>query len=475
MGIKKTLQSDMFAEMQDKSLFEKANNYGFEYLNEAFDRKVFPTEEALENLTNFEEPLQEERGEGEQIIDQLHQYGTPATLPTIGGRYFGFVNGGVVPTALAAKNLAIYWDQNAAMHIMSPIANKLESVVQKWLVELFGFPQETVAGFVSGTSMANLAGLLAGRYRVLKNQGWDVTEQGLFNAPKIRVVTGAEIHSSIVKAISLIGFGKANIEWVDCDEQGTIIPEKIPALDNRTILILQAGNVSSGGFDNFERIVKKARESGAWIHIDGAFGLWAGATKRLKYLTKGFEYAHSYAVDGHKTLNTPYDSGIILCQDEEALVSALHTSGSYLIMSKTERDGMLYTPEMSKRARVIELWATLKYLGKSGVDEMIYGMHERSKQFAELFAQTEGFQVLNRIDFNQTVVRCETDEMTDAVLVKVQALRECWAGGSTWRGRKVIRISVCSWATTEEDIERSVASFAKAYKFVSKELAVHSN
>jgi len=314
--------------------------------------------------------------------------------------------------------------------------------------------------------MANLASLLAARYRLLKNLGWDVTEQGLFDAPKIRVVTGKEIHSSIVKVISLVGFGKANIEWVDCDEQGTIIPEKIPELDKGTLLILQAGNVNSGGFDNFEKIVKKAREAGAWIHIDGAFGLWAGATQPLKYLTKGYEYAHSWAVDGHKTLNTPYDSGIIFCQDEEALVSALHTHGSYLILSKTKRDGMLYTPEMSKRARIVELWAALKYLGKSGVNEMICGMHERSKQFAKELSSIEDFQVLNRIDFNQTVVCCETDELTEAVLAKVQELRECWAGGSIWKGKKVIRISVCSWATTSEDVQRSVRSFEKALKLV---------
>lgn len=467
-----SLQNAMFSEMLDKKLFEQAKNYGFDFLSKAFDRQVFPTEEALKNLEKFEEPLSEKRGDGKAIIDMLNEYGAPAVVPYIGGRYFGFVNGSMVPTALAAKNLSIYWDQNAAMNVMAPLPMKLEAVVQKWLVDLFGFPKETVAGFVSGTSMANLASLLAARYRLLKNQGWDVTEQGMFGAPKLRVVTGAEIHSSITKAISLAGFGKANIEWVPCDEQGTILPEKIPPLDNSTLLVLQAGNVNSGGYDNFAKIVKKAREAGAWIHIDGAFGLWAGATKRLKHLTEGFEHAHSWAVDGHKTLNTPYDSGIILCQDEEALVSALHTQGSYLTLSEKHRDGMLYTPEMSKRARIIELWAALKYLGKSGVDEMIYEMHERSKQFATELSKIEGFQVLNRIDFNQTVVCCETDEMTEAVMHKVQDLRECWAGGSTWKGRKVIRISVCSWATTEEDVERSVRSFAEALQLVRKELAI---
>ena len=210
----KNLQATMLAEMQNKTLFEKAKNHGFDYLDEAFDRNVFPTEKALKDLSHFEEPLQEEIGDGEQIIDQLNKYGAPAAIPYIGGRYFGFVNGSMIPTSLAAKNLSIYWDQNAAMQVMSPITAKLEIVVQNWLIELFGLPKHTVAGFVSGTSMANLAAMAAARFRLLKNKGWDVTEQGLFGAPKIRVVTHTHIHSSILKAISLAGFGKGNIELV---------------------------------------------------------------------------------------------------------------------------------------------------------------------------------------------------------------------------------------------------------------------
>jgi len=240
-------------------------------------------------------------------------------------------------------------------------------------------------------------------------------------------------------------------------------------MDETTILILQAGNVSSGAYDDFSTICKAAKAKGAWIHIDGAFGLWAGATKRLKHLTKGFEHANSYAVDGHKTLNTPYDSGIILCQDEEALVSALHTSASYLASTES-REGMYYTPEMSKRARVVELWAALKYLGKEGIDEMVYGMHERAKQFALGFEELEGFKVINKVVFNQVIIQCETDELTIAVMHKIQELRDCWAGGAIWEGRQVIRISVCSWATTVEDVERSLASFATAYQLVKEEV-----
>ena len=268
------LQEAMFAQMQDKTLFQKAENYAFEYLNQAFDRNVFPTEAALKNLSKFEEPMPEKTGDGNEIIDLLHQYGSPATVP-YNGRYFGFVNGNMIPASLAAKNLSIFWDQNAAMQVMSPIVGKLEIIVQSWLVDLFGLPKNTVAGFVSGTSMANLSALLAARYRILINQGWDVTEQGLFGAPKIRIVTHTHIHSSILKAISLAGFGKGNIEMVDCDDQGRIIPSAIPVIDENTILILQAGNVSSGAYDDFATICQAAKAKGAWIHIDGAFGLWA--------------------------------------------------------------------------------------------------------------------------------------------------------------------------------------------------------
>lgn len=466
------IQEKMFAEISDQHLFEKAESFGLHYLQKAFDRNVYPTNEAIKALSIFEEEFPENPGDAHQIVELLDKYGSPATVAQVGGRYFGFVNGSVVPAGLAAKNLSIFWDQNTAMQVISPISSKLETVVQNWLIELLGLPLETVAGFVSGTSMANFCGLAAARYRILKKQGWDITEQGLFGAPKIRVVTGKQAHSTILKAISLVGFGKGNIEWVDVDSEGRILMDNIPELDDKTILILQAGNVNSGAFDDFEGICKKAREKGAWIHIDGAFGLWAGATTRLKHLTKGFEHADSWAVDGHKTLNTPYDSGIILCRDKEALVSSLHMSGGYIVIGN-ERDGMYFTPEMSRRARIIELWATLKYLGREGIDQMVYGLHERAKQFASLLKEVEGFEVLNEVAFNQVIVQCQTDEITNRVISEIQELRECWVGGSTWSGRRVIRISVCSWATTPDDVIRSVHSFKKAFNKVMKEKGKH--
>ncbi|NAY91879.1 aminotransferase class V-fold PLP-dependent enzyme [Muricauda sp. JGD-17] len=451
----------MFSEIADRSLFEKVTSYGNDFIEKVFERHVAPLDKALEMLSAFDEDLPEKPGNSHEIIDLLQTKGAPNTMPHIGGRYFGFVTGGVVPAGLAAKGLASFWDQNSALQIMSPISSKLESVVQRWLVDLFGLPDKTVAGFVSGTSMANFCGLAAARYRILKRNHWDINEKGLFGAPKIRVVTGKHAHSTILKAISLVGLGKENIEWVDVDQQGRICVDKIPELDENTILILQAGNVNSGAFDDFETLFKEIPTNGAWVHIDGAFGLWAAGTERLQHLTKGFEQANSWAVDAHKTLNVPYDSGIVLCNDSEALTSAFHMNAGYIVTGQ-ERDGMFFTPEMSRRSRAIELWATLKYLGRTGIDDMIFEMHQRAKQFAQLISKVDGFQVLNDVVFNQVIVQCESDELTDKTLKKIQELRDCWVGGSTWNGRKVIRISVCSWATTEKDIVRSINSFKQA-------------
>ncbi|WP_228853050.1 pyridoxal phosphate-dependent decarboxylase family protein [Aegicerativicinus sediminis] len=459
--MKTNIQEQMFKELSDKTVFNKAQNYAYGYIDNVFNRNVFPTEEALDNLSNFDEELPTSSAKVEEVLSQLNTYGSPATVSTLGGRYFGFVIGSALPIGLAAKHLATYWDQVPAMHVLSPLGSKLESVVERWLVELFNFPKRTSAGFVSGTSSANLCGLAAARYRILKNQNWDINKQGLFNAPKIRIVTGRQAHSTVLKAIGILGLGHDTIEWVDVDNQGRIKVDALPELDCNTIVILQAGNVNSGAFDDFETICAKAQIAGAWVHIDGAFGLWAGAVKQLKYLTSGIEKANSWAVDGHKTLNTPYDCGIVLCEDSEAMTAALHMTGSYIIES-TERDGMFYTPEMSRRARVIELWATLKYLGKNGIDEMILNMHERAKQFANEIRAIQGFKVENEVVFNQVIVRCESDTITEQVLKNVQELRECWAGGSVWFNHKVIRVSICSWATKTADISRSVNSFKKA-------------
>ncbi|GAA6153461.1 pyridoxal phosphate-dependent decarboxylase family protein [Pseudoteredinibacter isoporae] len=455
-----SIRDQMFQEMKNKRIFEQARQYAYEYSDTIRNREVYPTEDALNRLEKLNSELPETPTDAELLLEDLHHIGSPNTVAQIGGRYFGLVNGGVVPAALAARWLSDFWDQNTPLYVTSPIVSHLEQITEQWLRQLLGLPDNIVAGFVSGSSMAILCGLAAGRYRLFKNLNWDINTQGFYGAPEIRIVAGRHAHGTVVKAAALLGFGIDNIQWVDCDEQGRIKTEEIPVLDDRTLLILQAGNVNSGAFDDFSTICKKAKDAGSWVHIDGAFGLWAAATEKLNHLTQGMEDANSFSVDGHKTLNTPYDNGVILCGDQEALVKALQASGAYILYNE-KRDGMMYTPEMSRRARVVELWATLKYLGKSGVDELVYGLHQRATQFAEEL-KAEGFTVLNDVVFNQILVGFDDETLTAQVIENIQASRECWVGGGSWHGKPVIRISVCSWATTKEDISRCVDAFVSA-------------
>ena len=455
------IREKMFREMAEKSIFDQAKNYAFEYSGYAFNRNVFPSREAIDGLKNFDEELPVVSTRPEEILEHLHRYGSPATVMQTGGRYFGFVIGGTLPTALAARWLADFWDQNAGLYMTSPVVSKLETVVEKWLPQLFGLPGNVVSGFVSGTTTAVFCGLAAARYRILKQLDWDVNVRGLFNAPKIRIVAGMQAHGAVLKAVSMLGLGRDNIEWVEVDNQGRIIPEKVPGLDKSTILILQAGNVNSGSFDPLNELCDKALSAGSWIHIDGAFGLWAACSTKLKHLTSGIEKANSWSVDGHKTLNTPYDCGIVLCSDKDAISSALYVTGSYL-MHGDSRDGYSYTPEMSRRSRIVELWAAIKYLGRDGIEELVEGLHERASQFA-IEIEKAGFKVMNEVVFNQVLVECENDEITGKVLQLVQDSGECWCGSGRWDDKMVIRVSVCSWATTPEDITRSVKAFEKAY------------
>ncbi len=454
------LQDAMFEQLQSKAIFEQAKAYAAAYTDGVMQRGVYPNENTIKALGQFDEPMPAHRGNASDILQLLHTAGSPATLPTLGGRYFGFVTGSVIPVSLAAKWLSDVWDQNPAMYVMSPVSAKLESLCQDWLRDLFGLPENTVAGFVSGSSMATFCGLAAARYHLLKQAGWDVNTRGLSGAPKLRIIASRQIHGTVIKAAALLGLGAGSFEWVDMDAEGRIITAEMPELDASCIVIQQAGNVNSGAFEDFETVCKAARKAGAWVHVDGAFGLWAAAAARLKHLTKGMELAHSWSVDGHKTLNAPYDNGIILCAEPEALVNALQLSGDYIIHSP-QRDGMLFTPEMSRRAHGTELWAALKYLGRDGVDELVCGLHDRAVQMADQL-RSAGFEIMNEVVFNQVMVACTDDGVTTQTMENIQASGECWVGGSKWRGRTVIRISICSWATTKDDVARTCRAFIEA-------------
>ncbi len=456
----------MRGDLAKREIFEQAKSYAFAYMDEIPDRGVYPTEKAIDDLSVFDETLSEEPCDSAEILRLLHEYGSPATVTHTGGRYFGFVIGGSSPVGLAARWLSDVWDQNYALYVISPLAAQLESVCERWLNDLFGLPAETASGFVSGTSTATMCGLIAARYELLSRMDWDVNSKGLFGAPKLRVVLGEQAHASVFRALALLGFGTEQAERVPADDQGRMDISRMPELDNKTIVIAQAGNVNSGAFDPFEDICDRANQAGAWIHIDGAFGLWAATSKSKRHLTRGIAKADSWSVDAHKTLNVPYDCGIVLCKRREALVRALQSSGSYILYSD-KRDGMQYTLDMSRRAKAVELWATLKFLGRRGVGELVDELCERTVQFAEEL-KAEGFHVLNDVVFNQILVACDEPEQTQKTLERIQQSRECWCGGATWQDRPVIRVSVCSWMTTAEDVRRSVAAFVKAREAVAK-------
>lgn len=465
--MKSRIQEAMLAEFGSAELFDRARRHALDYMRGARERNVFPSQAALAALANFDEPLPLEPADSAEVLRMLHECGSPATVTSTGGRYFGFVTGGAVPAALAAKWLCDVWDQVAALHVLSPTVAQLEEVCQKWLVELLGLPGETVAGFVSGTSAGTLCGLAAGRNHLLKKAGWDVNANGLFGAPELRVVMTAEAHATIPKALSLLGLGRARVERVSTDAQGRLMVEHLPELDDRCLVILQAGNVNSGSFDPIDEVCRRARRANAWVHIDGAFGLWAAASRTRRVLTLGMDQADSWSVDAHKTLNAPYDCGIILCRHREALVSALQATESYILYGE-QRDGMLYTPEMSRRARAVELWATLKSLGRRGIEDLVDRLCDHAARFGVELKQ-RGFRVLNDVVFNQALVACETPELTLATVRHLQASGECWCGPATWDGQPVIRISVCSWATTTADVERAVAAFVAARETAERE------
>lgn len=454
------LWNRLYQEHTDRALYQRALDYACDYLAGLGQRPPFPTPAALSDLEHFDETLPAQPSAASEVLSILGRFGAPATTALNGGRYFGFVNGGALPAALVARLLADVWDQNAALQVMSPIAARLEAVCENWLVDLLDLPAETAMGLVSGSSVATLCGLLAARNAILRRNGWDVSARGLFGAPPLRAVMSEAAHITVRKSLAILGIGQAQIYTAPADEQGRFDASALPALDERTILILSAGNVNSGAFDRFKPLCRAAKAAGAWVHIDGAFGLWARACASTAQLTEGIELADSWAVDGHKTLNAPYDCGIALCRDRAALVSALGASDSYLQFSD-ERDGMHYTPEMSRRARSIELWAALKSLGRAGVDQLVAQLCQRARQFGDEL-EAAGFRLLNDVVFNQALVACDSSDLTIRALELMQASGECWCSGTEWRGEPAIRISVCSWATTEADVSRSVAAFVVA-------------
>jgi glutamate/tyrosine decarboxylase-like PLP-dependent enzyme len=429
------------------------------YVTDIRDRSVVPNAQALAQLKGLGGSLPLAPTAPEEVIALLDENGSRATMASTGGRYFGFVTGGTLPAALAANWLAGAWDQNAAVQVMSPVAARLEEIVLGWMLELLGLPAASGGGFVTGTTAANFSALAAARSALLTRQGWDVEERGLFGAPTIRVVVSDEVHLSVLKALQMLGLGRARVERVATDEQGRLRATQLPTLDANTIVCIQAGNVNTGSFDPAEEICERARSAGAWVHVDGAFGLWAAISPKYAQLLHGVGAADSWAIDCHKWLNVPYDSGAAFVRDAAHLRRAMTTVAAYIPASQ-QRDPWLYTPEASRRARGIELWAAIKSMGRSGLCEIV----ERNCRQATAIAaglRSARFEILNDVVLNQVLVSFGTTEQTERVISGVQADGTCWCGATRWHGNAAMRISVSSWATTDEDIERSVAAITR--------------
>ena len=430
------------------------------YINQINERRVSPSAENVARLKRLGGPLPDGPTDPAEVLALLDDIGSPATVATTGGRYFGFVIGGTLPAALAANWLAGAWDQNAAMQVMAPGAAEMEEIVREWTLDLLGLPSSSGAGFVTCTTMANFSGLAAARSALLQRSGWNVEDDGLFDAPPIRVVVGQEVHVSVLRALTMLGLGRSRVITVPADGQGRMRADSLPMLDGQTVICIQAGNVNTGAFDPANEICARARDAGAWVHVDGAFGLWGAVSPLYAPLLDGVSAADSWAIDCHKWLNVPYDSGIVVVREPEHLRRALSAGSAAYLTQSAGREPWQYTPDASRRARGVELWAAMRSLGKSGLREMI----ERHCRQAKLFAnrlRAAGFAVLNDVVLNQVLVSFGTPDQTSRVIAGIQADGTCWCGGTVWQGHTAMRISVSCWATTDDDVERSVEAMIR--------------
>ena len=440
-------------------LLSEAAQRASNYLDGLKERRVAPSPEDLERLALLDTPLPEKPSDAQSVLRLLDEIGSPATVASAGGRFFGFVMGGSLPASLACNWLAGAWDQDAGMRVASPISAALEDISLRWLVDVLRLPAGCGGGFVTGATMANFSGLSAARHAVLQKEGWDVEAQGLFGAPPITVIVGDEVHVSVLKALSHLGLGRERVVRVPVDGQGRMRAEALPHISGPSIVCLQAGNVNTGGFDPAEKIIPIAHAAGAWVHVDGAFGLWAAAAPQRAHLMAGYAQADSWATDAHKWLNVPYDSGLVFVREASHLRAAMTARAAYLLKSE-QREPDENVPELSRRARGVEVWAALRSLGREGLAEMIERTCRHATRFAEGL-KAAGYEVLNDVVINQVLVSFGSDETTRRVVASVQQDGTCWCGGTFWQGRAAMRISVSSWATSDEDREKSLEAILR--------------
>jgi glutamate/tyrosine decarboxylase-like PLP-dependent enzyme len=432
------------------------------YLASLPDRAVVPSPEAIAQMAELDEPMPDGPSSPESVIELLDRVGSPATMATAGPRYFGFVHGGALPATLAANWLAGAWDQNAVLYVTSPIGSRLEEIAIGWLKSVLNLPERCAGSLVTGATMANFTGLAAARGAVLARAGWDVEADGLFGAPPITVIVGEEVHPTVTKGLGLLGLGRNRVVSVPVDGQGRMRAGALPPIDGPTIVCAQAGNVNTGAIDPVGEICEAAHRSGAWVHVDGAFGLWAAASPAFAHLAAGVDMADSWATDAHKWLNIPYDCGLAFVRDPAPLRRAMGLVAAY-IPQAPQRDPGQFTPELSRRARGVEVWAALRSLGRCGLAGLIDRTCAHARRFADGL-RAAGCEVLNDVVLNQVLVAFGDGEQTGRVIERVQRDGTCWCGPTKWQGRSAMRISTCSWATTAADVDRSLEAILQAWR-----------
>ena len=449
-----------------RSLLQRTADLAADFLESLDDRPVFPAVSATELRAALGGPLPDEPTDPREVVEQLAAAADPGIVAMPSGRYFGFVIGGGLPAALAADWLTSAWDQNAGLYVGGPSASVVEQVLHEWVCDLLGLPADGSMGLVTWTQMGSVTALAAARFRVLERAGWDVARDGLAGGPRIRVLVGAQRHVTIDRALRLLGL--AAPEVVAADDQGRMdagaLKEALRAGDGPAIVCAQAGEVNTGAFDPFTEIAAATREHEAWLHVDGAFGLWAAASPELRHLVRGAELADSWITDAHKWLNVPYDSALVLCADPEAHRAAMTISASYLIQDDTRavRDQVDWVPEFSRRARGFAVYAALRSLGRSGLAELVERSCACARRFAAGIAELDGVEVLNDVVLNQVLFAFQTDDQTDAALRAVQEGGKVWMSGTTWHGRRAIRVSVSNWQTDDEEIDLALDAFRAA-------------
>ncbi len=442
------------------TLLMDAAKRGVAYRESGVSRRVAPSPEAVAAAAKFVEPMPDTGTHEEQVLAMLDDIGSPATVMMTGPRYFGFVIGGSLPVTVATNWLATAWDQNVGMHEVTPATSTLELVAMDWMINLFGLPKDTAASFVTGATIANFTALAAARHRVYADIGWNVEADGLIGAPPVTVIVSEETHPTVFKSLGLLGFGRNRVVRAPVDGQGRIDVDRFPAIDGPTIVCTQAGNVNTGAFDPVGSICEHIKPKGAWVHVDGAFGLWAAASPDRAHLCSGFAAADSWATDAHKWLNVPYDSGVAFVRDTAALKSAMAITAEYLMTETRFRNPSDFTPELSRRARGVDVWAALKSLGRQGVADMIDRCCSNARRFAAGFREA-GLEVLNDVVLNQVLVSFGDDATNRRIIDEVQKDGTCWCGVTVWQGKTAMRISVCNWSTTTSDVDLSLEAILR--------------